>query len=122
MTLQPAVIQQIVTHGGSIMFSQEGLLAWYQRLAMSQPSCRLLDSIRSSGPSRRVRSGRLNVCGRYPSQKMGMTIQFESHRVELAAIYEMEYDKDVLEYYDQPPPIKLDYKSRWKMPRSAAPP
>ncbi len=93
------------------MFSQEGLLAWYQRLAMSQPSCRLLDSIRSSGPSRRVRSGRLNVCGRYPSQKMGMTIQFESHRVELAAIYEMEYDKDVLEYYDQPPPIKLDYKS-----------
>ena len=39
---------------------------------------------------------------------MGVTIQFESHRVELAEIYEMEHDADVLEYYDQPPPIKLD--------------
>jgi transposase InsO family protein len=42
---------------------------------------------------------------------MGVTIQFESHRVELAAIYEMEHDADVFEYYDQPPPLKLDYES-----------
>jgi transposase InsO family protein len=42
---------------------------------------------------------------------MGVTIQFESHRVELAGIYEMEHDGHVLEYYDQPPSIKLDYKS-----------
>jgi transposase InsO family protein len=42
---------------------------------------------------------------------MGVTIQFESHRVELAGIYEMEHDPDVLEYFDQPPTIKLDYAS-----------
>jgi putative transposase len=42
---------------------------------------------------------------------MGLTIQFESHRVELAAIDEMEYDADVLEYWDQTPSIKLDYRS-----------
>jgi transposase InsO family protein len=42
---------------------------------------------------------------------MGVTIQFESHRVELAAIYEMEHDAEVVEYYDQPPPLKLNYKS-----------
>ena len=42
---------------------------------------------------------------------MGVTIQFESHRMELAMIYEMEYDADVLEYYDQPPAIKLNYRS-----------
>jgi transposase InsO family protein len=42
---------------------------------------------------------------------MGLTIQFESHRVELAAVYEMEHDSDVLEYYDQPPSFKLDYLS-----------
>jgi putative transposase len=42
---------------------------------------------------------------------MGFTIQFESHRVELAAIYEMEHDRDVLEYYDQPPSFKLNYCS-----------
>jgi hypothetical protein len=42
---------------------------------------------------------------------MGMTIQFESHRVELAGVYEMEHDAGVLEYFDQPPTIKLDYES-----------
>jgi hypothetical protein len=42
---------------------------------------------------------------------MGVTIQFESHRVELAFIYEMEHDADVLEYYDQAPSIRLDYQS-----------
>jgi hypothetical protein len=29
---------------------------------------------------------------------MGVTIQFESHRVELPAIYELEHDADVIEY------------------------
>jgi transposase InsO family protein len=42
---------------------------------------------------------------------MRVTIQFESHRVELAAIYDLEHDPDVLEYYDQPPTFKLDYQS-----------
>jgi hypothetical protein len=31
---------------------------------------------------------------------MGVTIQFESHRVELAFVREMEHDPDVLEYYN----------------------
>jgi hypothetical protein len=42
---------------------------------------------------------------------MGVTIQFESHRVELAVVYEMEHDPDVLEYYDQAPSTLLDYES-----------
>jgi transposase InsO family protein len=42
---------------------------------------------------------------------MGVTIQFESHQVELAGIHEMEHDTAVLEYFDQPPPIRLDYQS-----------
>ncbi len=42
---------------------------------------------------------------------MGVTIQFESHRVELAAVHEMEYDPAVLEYFDQPPSIILAYNS-----------
>ena len=40
---------------------------------------------------------------------MGITIQFESHRVELPFVYEMEHDSGVLEYYDQPPSIPLAY-------------
>ncbi len=70
-----------------------------------------IQQIRSSPPSRRVQSRVGNVSGRYPSQKMGVTIQFESHHHELAGIYSMEYDSEVLEYYDQPPRIKLNYES-----------
>jgi len=40
---------------------------------------------------------------------MGITIQFESHRVELPFVYEVEHDPSVLEYYDQPPAIPLAY-------------
>ncbi|MCA1604225.1 MAG: hypothetical protein LC775_01785 [Acidobacteria bacterium] len=42
---------------------------------------------------------------------MGVTIQFESHKNELARIRELEYDPEVLEYYDQPPSIKLTRQS-----------
>jgi putative transposase len=93
------------------MLSPEELSSWYERLRLSAQTRRLIDSIRSCQPARRVQARRLNVCGRYPSRKMGGTIQFESHRVELAAIYEMEHDAEVLEYYDQPPPLKLNYNS-----------
>jgi len=42
---------------------------------------------------------------------MGLTIQFESHRVELPFVYNMEHDPGVLEYYDQPPSIPLAYQA-----------
>ena len=84
---------------------------WYRRLGLSEASRSVIDHIRSAPPSRRVGGGHQNVSGRYPSRKMGVTIQFESHRVELAGIYEMEHDASVFEYYDQPPPLKLTYKS-----------
>src|SRR5690349_202310 len=43
---------------------------------------------------------------------MGCTIQFESHRGELAFIYQMEHDPTVLAFYDQPEPIKLTYQGK----------
>jgi transposase InsO family protein len=85
---------------------------WCRRLGLSESARRCIEQIRSSPPSRQVRSGTRNVSGRYPSKKMGVAIQFESHRVELAAIHEMEHDEDVLEYYDQPFPIKLNYRAK----------
>ncbi len=91
------------------MLSPEYLLVWYRSLGLSEATRAVIDHIRSAPPSRRVGGGRQNVSGRYPSRKMGVTIQFESHRVELAGIYEMEHDTSVLEYYDQPPPICLRY-------------
>jgi putative transposase len=40
---------------------------------------------------------------------MGVSIQFESQHVELWGIYAMERDDNVLEYYDQPTRIPLQY-------------
>ena len=93
------------------MLTNDDLLAWFQKLGFPKDTCSIINHIRSAGPSRRVGGGRANVAGRYPSRKMGVSIQFESHRVELAGIYEMEHDSGALEYYDQPPAIKLDYAS-----------
>ena len=94
------------------MLSDVAFDLWCRRLGLSETARRHIEQIRSSPPSRQVRSGTKNVSGRYPSKKMGVTIQFESHRIELAAIHEMEHDDDVLEYYDQPFPIKLNYRAR----------
>jgi len=93
------------------MLSNEKFFLWCRRLGLSQEAQDVITKIRSAHPTRRVGGGRENVSGRYPSRKMGVTIQFESHRVELAFVYEMEHDPDVLEYYDQAPSILLDYQS-----------
>src|SRR2546426_4876962 len=93
------------------MLHETELTAWYCQLNLSDQARKLIDQIRSSEPARRVRGGRSNVSGLYPSRKMGVSIQFESHRVELAAIYEMEHDPFTLAFYDQPPPMMLDYNS-----------
>jgi hypothetical protein len=93
------------------VLEEDGLELWFQRNKIPEKTRFLINTIRPSGPSRRVGGGASSVCGRYPSKKMGVTIQFESHRVELAGIYEMEHDPSTLEYFDQPPPIKLVYAS-----------
>jgi len=81
----------------------------YERLGLPDNARCLIEEIRSSEPSRTVESGRNNVRGIYPSEKMGKTIQFESANNELARIKEYERDQQVLEYYDQPSVVKLEY-------------
>src|SRR5712691_12229154 len=93
------------------MLDKDELLNWCKRLNLSQEARNVIEQVRSSDPARRVQSGTRNVSGSYPSKKMKCTIQFESHRVELADVYDMEYDDDVLEYYDQPPTFNLEYFS-----------
>ena len=92
------------------MLSQAEMSLWYQRLGLPEGARAIIDSIRSSEPARHVGGGKSNVPGRYPSRKMGKTIQFESHRVEFAVALEMEGDTTVFEYYDQPCQIPLTYR------------
>jgi putative transposase len=94
------------------VLSDEEWLQLCQRLGLSKQARGIIEEIRTSPPSRRVRSVAGNVSVRYPSRKMGVTIQAESHRNELAGIYEKEHDPHTLEYYDQPPPIKLVYPAK----------
>lgn len=94
------------------MLSDNEFLAWCSPMELSQQTQNLIQSIRTSEPYRAVGGGSKNVFGKYPSRKMGVTIQFESHKVELPFIYQLEHDSNVLEYYDQPSPIKLDYQSK----------
>ena len=92
------------------MLTENELGTWFSSNDVSAEARSAIARVRSSDPARRVGGGKRNVAGRYPSRKMRVTIQFESHRVELAAVYELEHDGDVLEYYDQPPTFKLDYR------------
>jgi transposase InsO family protein len=79
-------------------------------LKLDRPAVDIINKIRSSPPVRLVRGGRNNVRGRYPSQMMGVTIQFESHKCELPFIYGFEYvEHDVREYYDQPYTFAITY-------------
>lgn len=86
--------------------------AWSQRIGLTEKAIAEVQKVRFSDPERLVGGGKSNVAGRFPSPKMGRTIQFESHQNELALIYKLEYDNDVLEYWDQPPSFYLDYLSK----------
>jgi putative transposase len=94
------------------MLTDELFGVWCLQHALSEQAKTIIQRIRSSPPSRLVRGAAGNVSGRYPSKKMGCTIQFESHRGELAFIYQLEHDPAVLEFYDQPEPIKLTYQGK----------
>jgi putative transposase len=83
---------------------------WCLQNAVPPKAKSIIEQIRSSAPSRSVRSGKFNMSGRYPSRKMGVTIQFESHKNELAYIRILDEDDDVIEFYDQPNKLRLTYE------------
>jgi putative transposase len=85
---------------------------WATQKGLKSTVIEMIEEIRKGDPLRKVRSGRKNVSGFYPSRKMGVTIQFESHTVELAGIYEYELDEKVIEYYDQPSQFEIEYKGK----------
>jgi putative transposase len=91
------------------LLNEADFLVWCTRLALTEKARATVAEVTESDSLRWRRPH--NVSGRYPSRKMGLTIQFESHRVELPFVYDMEHDPGVLEYYDQPPSIALAYQA-----------
>jgi len=88
------------------------LLTYFRRLKLSKESQELLTRIRTSPPSRTPGARRGNMPIWYPSKKMHCIIKAESHKVEFAFLLQVEHDDDVLEVWDQPPSIQLEYQDR----------
>ena len=88
------------------------LPAYFRRLGLGPEAQELLTRIRSSPPHRTPggRAGNMPVW--YPSTKMQCIIKAESAKVEFAFLLEAEHSDDVLEFFDQPPPIPLEYRDR----------
>jgi putative transposase len=88
------------------------LLTYFRRLKLSKETQKLVTEIRDSPPSRTPRARRGNMPVWYPSKKMQCIIKAESHKVEFAFLLQVEHDDDVLEVWDQPPSIELEYQDR----------
>ena len=91
------------------MLTTHELAEYCDRRQLTHQARRIIDQVRNSPPSRRVKSGARNVACRFATRKMGCVIQAESHTNELPAVVGWEYDKTTFEFYDQPPKIKVSY-------------
>ncbi len=72
----------------------------------------LIAAIRASEPVRSRQSRVGNWTGRYASDKMRRTIQFESRTPEFPAIVTYEYNEKVREFFDQPSKIEMRYVAK----------
>ena len=88
------------------------LLAYLRHLRLPADAQELVRAIRSAPPARSPQTRRGNMAVWYPSKKMGCIIKAESAKVEFAFLLEAEHDDEVLEFYDQPPAIRLEYRDR----------
>jgi putative transposase len=88
------------------------LHAYFRRLGLQPAAQELLKRVRSSPPSRTPTSRAGNMPVWYPSTKMQCIIKAESAKVEFAFLLEAEHSDDVLEMWDQPPPIPLEYRDK----------
>ena len=93
------------------MLTQFEFAAWCSRLRLSHEAIEIIQKIRTSPPVRKVQQNKKSVPGTYPSRKMGVTIQFESHTVEFPFVYKAEHDDDILEIYCQPSTFQISYVS-----------
>ncbi|HVB72748.1 MAG TPA: Mu transposase C-terminal domain-containing protein [Ktedonobacteraceae bacterium] len=88
------------------------LPAYFRRLGYERATQDLLIHIRNSPPSRTPGARRGNMPVWYPSKKMQCIIKAESAKVEFAFLLQAEHADDVLEVWDQPPSIPLEYEDR----------
>src|SRR5712691_694615 len=82
---------------------------WCDERKLPEKGREIIEGIRSSEPVRSRQSRAGNWTGRYASDKMERTSQFESRTPEFLAAVSYENDEEVIEYYDQPSKIEMRY-------------
>ena len=93
------------------MLGNEELLAWFARVGLPECGRSTIHQVRSSDPARRVGGGHRNVSGRYPSKKMGSQSSLKATVSSWQGFTSWSTIPNVLEYWDQPPSFKLEYRS-----------
>jgi putative transposase len=91
------------------MLNEDELKDYCSRLGLKENAFDFIKRMREEAPARRAQSQR-SVRSIWPSRKMPGTIQSESRTNELGAIYVMEHDPKVLEFWDQPCKVRLTYE------------
>lgn len=94
------------------MFDDQALENYLSQHGVCSEGQAYIRRVRSSEPSRLVGSGARNVTCRFPSRKMGRTIQAESHSCELPAVWIWEFDSATHEFWDQPEATLLPIVTR----------
>ena len=96
------------------MLNDDQLQLLFTRFKLSSKARTLIETIRSAPPYQRLDSTGKSVFVQYASEKMGCVIQARGHRTTLPAIIRMEYNNEVLEFFDQPPPFQIRYLTQAK--------
>ncbi len=89
------------------MLSNDEVLLYCKSRGVTESGLSIVDHILSSEPARKVKSNVYNTSGRFVSYKNGMTVQFESLRVEKAYLLLAEMDPDVMLFRCQPYKFKI---------------
>jgi transposase InsO family protein len=82
----------------------------YRAWGYSPDTVELLEESRRLAPSRSVGGGAGNVTGRMICWPNGTTVDYESRSVEYFLYIRLNFDREVLAVYPQPPPVKVTYR------------
>ena len=91
------------------MLTDKELAEYLEEQGVGALGRKLLSGVRSGDTVRAVRGGGGNPIGRYPSRKMGTTLQYETGSIEYLYLVLCENDPAVVEYYHQPSRLLLTY-------------
>ena len=98
---------------GTNMLNDQEFSDYCRSISLTGEALEYVERVRTGNPSRMVGARAIsNVIGFVPSAKMGFSVSAESRMPERAFITLCEYDHRILEFWDQPDPIRIQIKDK----------